>query len=66
MLENILKRVNLFDVLFILIASIAIVGFWRGVWHLMDIFVFPNNYIWSAITTILAGILILIIMSRYK
>lgn len=66
MLEKILKRANIFDVLLILIASVAIVGFWRGAWHLMDVFIFPGNHLLSSITTMLAGILILIIMSRYR
>ena len=66
MLENILKRVSLVDVLIIFVGSIAIVGFWRGVWNLFDKFLFPNNFVLSQVVSILVGVIILIILSRYK
>ncbi len=66
MLENILKRANLTDVLIILVGSVAIVGFWRGVWNLFDKFLLPGNFLFSQIASIVLGILILIVLSRYN
>ena len=66
MLEKILKKVNLRDVLIILVVSVAIVGFWRGVWNLIDRFLFPGNFVLSQLVTIVGGILIILILSRYK
>ena len=66
MLEKILKRANLFDVLIIFIASIAIVAFWRGAWNLFDRFLFPENFVMSQIISIVLGVFILLILSRYK
>ena len=54
------------DVWIILIGSIAIVGFWRGTWNLMDKFIFPNDIILSSVVTMVGGFLILYILSRYK
>jgi len=66
MLENILKRANLTDVLIILVGSVAIVGFWRGVWNLFDKFLLPGDFLLSQIASIVLGILILIVLSRYN
>ena len=66
MLEIILRKATLKDVLIVLIASFAIVGFWRGTWNLFDKFVFPTNFLLSQITTIIGGVIILMILSRYK
>jgi hypothetical protein len=64
MLEKILKQANLFDVFIIFVASVAIVGFWRGVWNLVDKFLFPGNFVLSQLISIVGGILLLIILSR--
>jgi len=66
MLEKILKQANLFDVFIIFVASVAIVGFWRGVWNLVDKFLFPGNFVLSQLISIVGGILLLIILLRYK
>ena len=66
MLENILKKANLSDVIIVLISSIAIVGFWRGTWNILDKFLFPSNFILSQASSIVLGILILIILARHK
>lgn len=42
-----------------LIIAFAIVSFWRGVWGLMDIYLFPNNYILSLWISLLLGVLLL-------
>lgn len=44
-----------------LILGLAIVGFWRGAWGLMDLYIFPNNYPLSLLTTFLGSILVLIL-----
>lgn len=66
MLEELLKRADFIDVMIVLIASVAIVGFWRGAWHIMDEFIFPNDYLLSGIVTLIGGTIILLIMSKYK
>lgn len=40
--------------------GIAIVAFWRGVWGLLDLYLFPNNYQLSLWISALAGLIILI------
>jgi len=66
MLEKLLKGVNLGDVGIVLIAAIAIIGVWRGVWNLMDKYLFPGNFLMSQIVSIAVGILILVILSKWK
>ena len=66
MLETIINKTNQRDVLIILITSLAIVAFWRGVWNLMDKYLFPENFIISQLTSILFGLLILFIIGIIK
>lgn len=66
MLETILKKTNLRDVFIGVIAAFAIICVWRGSWNLLDKFLLPKNFILSQISSIVLGILILIIMSRCK
>lgn len=66
MLEDILKKSSWLDVLIIVAAAIAIIGIWRGTWNLLDEYFLVNNFIWSQIITIIAGIVILVILSRTK
>lgn len=66
MLERLLKKADFFDVLIVLVASLAIVGFWRGMWNLMDKFLFPGNFILSQVVSIVVGIIILFFLSRYN
>lgn len=37
----------------------AIVLFWRGIWGLLDVYLFPHNYVLSCLISVLAGIIIL-------
>ena len=39
--------------------AVAIVSVWRGVWGLMDLYVFPENESVSFLVSIIIGILIL-------
>ena len=66
MLEEVLKKATIVDVLIIFIAAIAIIGIWRGIWNLLDEYFLVNNFLWSQIITIIVGLIILIIISRLK
>lgn len=48
-----------------LVIVVSLVSIWRGVWGLMDAFIFPNNFLLSVITTLFAGI-IMITVTHYK
>jgi len=66
MLEEVLRKADLFDVFVVIIGALAIIGFWRGTWNLMDAYLFPGNFVLSQIVSIISGIVILIILSRVK
>lgn len=66
MLEKIFEKINFKDLVPIIIASICIVGFWRGIWGLMDIFLFPDNELKSYISSAIIGFIMLIGISVYK
>ncbi|MFH1237843.1 MAG: hypothetical protein ABIH79_03375 [archaeon] len=66
MLETILKKTNLQDVFIGVIAAFAIICFWRGIWNLLDKFLLPGNFILSQVISIILGVLILMVMSRYN
>ncbi|PNX45691.1 MAG: hypothetical protein BV456_13270 [Thermoplasmata archaeon M8B2D] len=65
MLESILERSGIKDVMIIIIASIAIIGIWRGVWNLLDAYFLTDSFIGSQIVSIVFGVWLLIILSRY-
>ena len=66
MLEKLVKKSNLNDVFIILITSIAMIAIWRGMWGLMDLYLIPENYLFSQIASVILGITILLIMSEIK
>lgn len=39
----------------------ALIFLWRGVWHLMDLFLFPTNPLYSNVTSLIVGALLLLI-----
>ncbi|MCD4666410.1 hypothetical protein K8R47_01210 [archaeon] len=43
----------------VLIIGTAVVLFWRGVWGLADTFIFPNNYLFSSLVSVLIAIIVL-------
>ena len=49
---------------FALIVGLAIVAFWRGAWQLMDLFVFPENYVLSNVVSLVVGFLVLVLAHR--
>ncbi|MBI2106149.1 hypothetical protein HYT56_04925 [Candidatus Woesearchaeota archaeon] len=54
------KRKTKNILLAILIGS-AVISFWRGLWGLMDVYLFPDNYPLSLLTSVSIGLLILIV-----
>ena len=58
MKHNIKKR-NLKNILFTIVIAFAIVSFWRGIWGLMDLYLFPGNQVVSLLISVLLGIIIL-------
>ncbi len=46
--------------LFAIIIAFAVISFWRGVWGLMDEYLFPENYKLSLWISLISGIVILI------
>lgn len=42
-----------------IIIAFAIILFWRGIWGLMDLYLFPKNHLMSYIVSIIIGIIIL-------
>lgn len=66
MLEKIFEKTTTKDLIPIIIASIAIVGFWRGIWGLMDLYLFPKNTLISSLVSATIGLTILFGISFYK
>lgn len=44
-----------------ILVAFAIISFWRGVWQLMDFYLFPNNYVLSNWISLFLGLGILIL-----
>ena len=53
------QRRSLKKVFYTIVIAFAIVSFWRGVWQLSDLYLFPNNYVLSNLISLFTGILIL-------
>lgn len=47
------------QVVFAIVMSIAVVAIWRGVWGLMDWYLFPTNPLLSYLFSIVIGFIIL-------
>ncbi|MBS3071136.1 MAG: hypothetical protein A2639_00435 [Candidatus Staskawiczbacteria bacterium RIFCSPHIGHO2_01_FULL_34_27] len=50
---------HLREVLLTLLIAFAIISFWRGVWGLMDVYLFPGNHFISYVASIIIGVAIL-------
>ena len=59
-----MKKRSLKKFSFTLLVGIAVVSFWRGIWVLMDEYLFPQNIFLSGIISIIVGILVFIITER--
>jgi len=61
-LEGLKGRESHFErTIYTIIIAFAIVCFWRGIWGLMDEYLFPNNFVLSHSISIFIGILILLL-----
>jgi len=45
---------------FALVIGFAVISFWRGIWGLLDVYLFPDHYILSLWISVFLGVLILI------
>ena len=50
---------DLKNIFYIILIAFAVVSFWRGVWQLSDLYLFPNNYLLSNLVSLIIGIIIL-------
>ncbi|MEK6898319.1 MAG: hypothetical protein AABX28_03105 [Nanoarchaeota archaeon] len=53
------KKRSLSDIFYTILVAFAIISFWRGVWGLMDLYLFPNHEVWSFLISVLVGVAIL-------
>lgn len=60
MFKKITKMKSTHRILFAILIAFAVISFWRGVWGLMDEYLFPGNYTLSLLVSLALGILILI------
>jgi hypothetical protein len=42
-----------------LVIAFAVISFWRGLWGLWDVYVFPGNYVLSLWVSVIVGLVIL-------
>ncbi|GEM_PF-998240 len=66
MIERIFEKTSMGDVLVIIISSLAIVSFWRGLWGLMDLYLFPEDKTLSLTVSTVMGLLMLFAIAFYK
>lgn len=53
------KKRSFRHIFYILLIAFAIVSFWRGIWQLSDLYLFPDNPLLSNLISLIMGILIL-------
>ncbi|MBC7334607.1 MAG: hypothetical protein H5T85_09215 [Actinobacteria bacterium] len=53
---------NLYAVLF----GVSIIMFWRGLWGLMDLYLFPGNPVLSYAASALLGLLLLLLITDFR
>jgi RsiW-degrading membrane proteinase PrsW (M82 family) len=44
---------------YVLLIAIAMILVWRGVWDLVDMYLFPEHPVWSALISFFIGLVIL-------
>ena len=54
------------EVTHVMLTALAIIMFWRGIWGLMDVYLFPGNFILSHVLSIIIGILILYSTENFR
>jgi len=60
MLTALSKLKHSHQVLFSIAISLAMVLFWRGIWGLADLFLFPDDLVMSFAVSVVVGLAILI------
>jgi hypothetical protein len=60
MFDRIKRMKSHHQTIFALIIAIAVISLWRGIWGLMDEYLFPNNYELSLWISVAIGLAILI------
>ncbi|MDA2921867.1 hypothetical protein MYX07_01225 [Patescibacteria group bacterium AH-259-L07] len=53
------------QLLYALLVFVGLIGIWRGIWSLLDRYLFPTNPLLSSLLSIVGGIAILAI-THYK
>jgi len=53
------KKRTFEKIIYAVIIAFAVVSFWRGVWHLLDIYLFPGDVLLSSWASLAIGLLIL-------
>ena len=66
MLEKLIEKTNFVDILIVIIASFAMVNFWRGTWHVIDVILFPGNYLVSGICSVAISLIIFFAIAEYR
>ena len=59
MFKKISKLKTHHQIIFAIIIATAVILFWRGVWGILDLFLLPNNPLWSYSISIALGLGIL-------
>lgn len=59
MFERFKKKKRSKQIILSLGVGISLIAFWRGIWGLMDLYIFPNNYELSLWLSLLAGLAVL-------
>jgi len=49
------------NILLAILIGSAVISFWRGLWGLMDVYLFPDNYPLSLWISVIIGLAILIV-----
>ena len=56
---SIIKFKDTYPTANVIIVVIAIIAFWRGIWGLLDVILFPNSPMLSYLSSIVIGALVL-------
>lgn len=59
LINNKKEKREIIEVIYTVIIAFAIISFWRGIWGLMDLYLFPHNQGISFLISLIIGILIL-------
>lgn len=60
MFNRLKKLTPINQLLFALLVGFAVISFWRGVWGLLDVYLFPNNYVLGLWVSVIVGMGILV------